>query len=388
VEYLAQATKGNEIMNDASSLKISPRQARACDACKNGRGEYAQIFVRSYLNNRANAIMHEESPLIRQWILLKTLSARHYGVTVKEMVQELGVSEKTIRRDLETFQTAGFPLIECVEDFGRKKWRIDQSKIQPGMSFTCDEAIAIYLGRRFLEPLAGTLFWDAAQRAFKKIRASLGEGTLKYIEKFAGMFHQTMVGASDYSQKADIIDHLMIGIEDHRAVFIAYQSLQATEPVTYDIFPYGLAYHHGSLYLIGRKSEKEEISHWKIDRISEAEVTKIPFQPPEDFDLSRHLSSSFGIFQGDGVVAVKVRFSPTVARYVQESIWHPSQQLTLGRDGSILAEFQLDGTEEIKRWILSFGRHAEVLEPAELSESIVTEARCLLDIYQVPNAKP
>ncbi len=79
----------------------------------------------------------------------------------------------------------------------------------------------------------------------------MGAGALKYVEKFAPLFHQTTVGASDYSKKADLIDELMIGIEDQRAVFLTYQSLRATEPVTYDVFPYGLTYHRGSLYLVG-----------------------------------------------------------------------------------------------------------------------------------------
>lgn len=54
--------------------------------------------------------MSEETPLVRQWIMLRKLSALHYGATVKEMVDEMGVSEKTIRRDLESFQRAGYPL--------------------------------------------------------------------------------------------------------------------------------------------------------------------------------------------------------------------------------------------------------------------------------------
>ena len=72
--------------------------------------------------------MNEESPLIRQWILLRTLAARKYGATVKELAREAGVSIKTIRRDLETFQTAGFPLQEVVGDFGRKKWHLESAK--------------------------------------------------------------------------------------------------------------------------------------------------------------------------------------------------------------------------------------------------------------------
>jgi predicted DNA-binding transcriptional regulator YafY len=89
------------------------------------------------------------------------------------MARDMGVTDKTIRRDLETFRAAGFPLEEIVEQYGRKKWRLDPAKTQPGLSFAFDEAVALFLGRRFLDPLAGTVFWDAVQRAFRKVRAML-----------------------------------------------------------------------------------------------------------------------------------------------------------------------------------------------------------------------
>jgi len=339
---------------------------------------YAQIKFRSYLR-RVEHLMPEESPLVRQWILLRTLCSRHYGATVKELAEEMAVSEKTIRRYLQTFQEAGFPLLEVEGEFGRKTWRLTTDKNQPPLSFTFDEAVALHLGRRLMEPLAGTLFWDAAQRAFKKIRASLGTDALKYAERFGGMFHQTTVGASDYSKKADLIDELMRGIEDRQAVFLTYQSLRATEPVTYDIYPYGLTYHRGSLYLVGRAPEHDEIRHWKVDRIEDAKVTGFPFNWPEDFDLQDHLAKSFGVYHGDGEVHVRVRFSPAVARYVTESKWHASQQLTEQKDGSVIAEFDLDGTEEVKGWVLSFGRHAEVLKPEELRFEIAEECVKILE---------
>jgi len=340
--------------------------------CNRDRIGYAEITFLRYLT-RVNHLMPEESPLVRQWILLRTLSSRHYGATVKELAVEMAVSEKTIRRYLQTFQEAGFPLEEVEGEFGRKNWRMTASKNGPPLSFTFDEAVALHLGRRLMEPLAGTLFWDAAQRAFKKILASLGDGALGYVERFGGMFHQTMVGASDYSKKADLIDELMRGIEDRQAVFLTYQSLRATEPVTYDIYPYGLTYHRGSLYLVGRAPEHDEIRHWKVDRIEDAEVTRVRFNWPEDFDLQDHLATSFGVYHGDGEVHVKVWFSVEVARYVQESSWHDSQKLSKQSDGGLLAEFDLDGTEEIKAWVLSFGRHAVVLEPEELRNEMRKE---------------
>jgi len=343
--------------------------------------DYAHILSRCYLK-RMDLAMADQLPLVRQWILLRKLCSSHYGITVQDMVHELGVSDKTIRRDLETFQAAGFPLKETVEEFGRKKWHIEEGKAEPGMYFAFDEAIALYLGRRFLEPLAGTPFWEAASRAFKKIRSTLGPKALKYIDQFGAIFHQTMVGAADYAKKAELIDELMVGIEDRRAVFITYQSLRATEPVTYDIYPYGLIYHRGALYLVGRSPQREEICHWKVSRIEDAEVTQVHFQRPDDFDLQRHLAKSFGVYHGDGDVKIVVRFAPAVARYVCESNWHESQKLTPQKDGGVVAEFQLSDTEEIKRWIMSFGQHAVVVEPESLREEILQELDWLVAAYR------
>ena len=123
--------------------------------------------------------MSEQSSLLRQWVLLRTLSARHSGASVKELAEELTVCEKTVRRDLDTFKQAGFPVEETVGQHGLKRWRLDPAKTQPGLSFAFDEAVALYLGRRFLDPLAGTVFWDAAQRAFRKVRAMLSAQALK-----------------------------------------------------------------------------------------------------------------------------------------------------------------------------------------------------------------
>jgi proteasome accessory factor B len=327
--------------------------------------------------------MAQQDALLRQWLLLKTLAARRHGATLKEMAEEMQVSEKTIHRDLQTFLTAGFPLLETTTEFGRKQWHLDADKIQPGMAFTFDEALAFYLGRHLLEPLAGTPVWEAAQRGLKKVRASLSESALQYIGKFADMVRQTSFGRHDYSTKAEVIDRLMVGIEDCRAVFITYQSLRATEPVTYDVYPYGLAYHRGSLYLVGRNPQREQVCHWKVDRIERAEIDEFRFQRPADFELQEHLASSFGIYHGDGAaeVRIRVRFSSAVARYVEESQWHSSQRLTKERDGSLLAEFCLDNTEEIKRWVMSFGPHAVVVEPETLRREILAELQSLLAAY-------
>ena len=420
----------------------------------------------------------------RQWQIVIAMMSRRGGVTVKELASEVGVDVRTIHRDLKTLRAAQFPLEERTSEHGRKHWKLAEGGTHVPIQFTWPEAVSLYLGRRLLDPLAGTNFWQSAHSAFGKIRATLGEAALLQLDKVSRSFLQTMPGISDYSSKADLIDSLMLAIEDHKIAFVAYQSERATEPVTLELYPYGIVYHRGSLYLIAysrdhetrsqQTNEKQEavadlvtdptspspqgtrlsfsaktvadlvtdptsprpqgtrppfsaktvadlvtdptspsprgtrppfsaatppvpgdesgnsLRHFKIDRVTDVEVTTLQFSLDPNFHLQKHLANSFGIFQGgdrpDHLQKIRIRFSSEAARYVQEKTWHPSQTLHREKDGSVILEVSLNNTTEIKSWTLSFGPRATVLEPASLRNEIIADLKTLLNKYQ-PNQK-
>jgi proteasome accessory factor B len=325
--------------------------------------------------------MPADSPLVRQWVLLQLLCARRYGMSVRELAEETGVTEKAIRRSLAMFRAAGMPLEHRIEAYGRKIWRIRLPSLRPELRFTMDEAVALYLARRLLEPLAGTYVWDAARRALAKIRSVLGRSVCNYAEQWVAAFHPIETPIHDYAAKAELIDRLVQAVEERRVVSLTYCSVRSTEATTYAVHPYGLAYHRGALYLIGHAPRHSAIRHWKADRIEAAELTSLRFFRPATFNLREHFRGCFGIFAGQADLCVRIRFAPTVARYIQEAIWHRSQQLTACSDGSLLGEFRVCGTEEIKSWVLSFGRHAEVMEPASLREELADELQSMLRQY-------
>ena len=72
----------------------------------------------------------------------------------------------------------------------------------------------------------------------------------------------------------------------------------------------------------------------------------------------------------DELHTVKVRISPGWARWVGEKIWHESQKAKKNGDGSLELSFRVAGLDEIKRWVLSFGPEAVVLEPEKLKEMV------------------
>lgn len=333
--------------------------------------------------------MDGATPLLRQWQIIIQLSARRSGATVKELAEEFGVVQRTIRRDLQALQRAGFPLDERTSSHGRKHWRLHADASRPPLRFTWDEAVALFLARRHLEPLAGTPLWESAQRAFRKIRATLSESAMRYLDKISGAFHHTRTGTGDYARKGEIIDGLMIAIEDRRIAFITYQSARATEPVTYEVYPFGIVFHRQSLYLVAYSVSHDEVRHFKIDRLSDVQLETLQFTRPADFDLQQHLADSFGIFHGEDGQSedVKIRFSPEVARYVAESRWHHSQKLSPQQDGSLIFQVTLGTTEEIKSWVLSFGAQAEVLKPRHLREEISEEIHRMEQQYKPARTK-
>ena len=327
--------------------------------------------------------MPDQPPILRHWSLLRSLSARRHGVTLRDLATEAAVSQKTILRDLELLRRLGFPVVNVTSDHGRKHWRLDGRDGLLQLTFTVEEAAALYLGRQFLEPLAGTDFFLGARSAFQKIRSTLGDAPLRHLEKLAAAFYHKTHGLADYSQKGQLIDDLIRAIEDRRLTIITYQSLRATEPVThYDVHPYGVVWHKHALYLIAHSCDHGAIRTFKVDRVSAAEVQELQFARPTDFDACALLSGSIGMFAGEGPVQhVRIRFSPAVARLVAERTCHPSQRLLPQADGSILAEFDLSSFEELTSWVLSFGRHAEVLEPQELRHEVERELREALALY-------
>lgn len=124
----------------------------------------------------------------------------------------MSVSIETVRRDIVDLGTAGFRVHETVGYRGVKRWRVEG--FEDNFGFTITDLISIYMGRQFLEPLAGTPFWEGQQKVFSKIRGTLGENGMKYLKKLAASLHATSVGASDYTQRSQMIDDLTVAIED------------------------------------------------------------------------------------------------------------------------------------------------------------------------------
>ena len=163
-------------------------------------------------------------------------------------------------------------------------------------------------------------------------------------------------------------------------VRIAY-SKSGREPAQYDIDPYTIVLAKGGLYLLAYAHNRDAVRIFALERISAITVTRQRFEMPDEFEPEACFSDAFGLVT-DSPMRIKVRFDRELAHMVKDRIWKSGQKLSVAHDGSILLEFEASGSMEIMAWILSYGRHAELLEPPELRKEMRRQAKALREIYR------
>lgn len=323
-----------------------------------------------------------ETTFDRQWKIIQLLGNTEVGLSLDEIAETTGMNRRSIQRHFALFRTNGLPLMEEVTDSKIKKYRI---KLQEtNLSFTLDEVIAVYTGRRFLEPMRGSYLWEAMQNALQKMRQSLGTPLIRFLERSIGTFGRTEFGWSDYQGRGAMIDDLATAIENQQCVMILYQSLQDSEASSTKVSPYGLIHHDGSLYLVGFSHKRNGVRHWKVDRMQGVTRMGEFFSSGEEFDLQEHLAGLFGIFSDGGdeeVQTVRVRFDSSLSGPIREKHWHKTERFLEEVDGSVVLEFEVSNLQVVKRWLLSHGRHAKVLGPVELIELLRAEVAQMTALY-------
>ncbi|GAA4458910.1 helix-turn-helix transcriptional regulator [Novipirellula rosea] len=279
--------------------------------------------------------------------LLRLITLGRGDETIESLAASLGVSEKTVRRDIVGLRQLGIAIQEHVCQHGRKTYSLSRESIDQ-VRFTYDEAFSLMVCRAGTSDFDGTVIGDASRSAFEKIQVALGGNHDDYFRRISPWLHRSP-GYGDYRDQADVIDAITLGIEDNKANSIVYLSARSTEPVSYDIHPYGLAEHNGALYVVGHSCYHGEIRTWKIDRMESAEVTEISFDRPADFNLSKHFSGAFAVIAGSEPVTVRIRFRGSATRYAAERKINATQTEAPGPGGSLDVSVRLTSTIEITR---------------------------------------
>jgi len=304
------------------------------------------------------------------------------GITEKEIANELEMSEKqrSINNYLRDLELQG----KIYKEDKSTLWYalpFDSVKLR-GIELSPEEAMTLYLAVRLLVKQHDKQN-DAAQLALTKLA--------EVLTGDAGIGHEIYQAALELTHRpgdeayARIFRTMMQGYIYRRKVTITYKPLNAKAFDTifspYLFEPSAIGY---ATYAIGHSSIVNDQRTYKLERIQHAALTREEYVIPADFSGLEILRNAWSIIHGENLVSVKLRFSPEVTERVRESQWHPSQKPVVDdpdTPGWIIWEAKVADTIDLKPWVRSWGADCEVLEPKELREELMGEARRLAERY-------
>jgi len=326
------------------------------------------------------ATMARGDQLARQWTIIQTLMQSRRGQTPGELAGALGCHSRTVYRDLEALQAAGFPVTTARAD-GRTRWQIMDGARHPlPLPLSLTELMALYLSRGVLRSLGQTPFQDAIESLLQKIQAILPAAHRENLSAFDRHVGVHAGPRRDQGSLNAVIEDLHRCLATRHYARMDYFTMSRQAHTRRKVAPLRLWFFDGAVYLIAYCTERRDLRIFALDRIQGLEVTDEPYALPDGLSADRALEASFGVFRGPPEV-VRVRFDAAVAGYIRERLWHPSQVLTPEADGSLVFEAQVAGIEEIRHWILRWGRHARVLGPASLRAAVAEEAEAMVRVY-------
>jgi len=313
--------------------------------------------------------------VIRQWTILREIEqARAAGVTIDDLAGLCEVTTRTIRRDLQALEEAGFPIYDDrSSDDGRTRWRLNGQAFRGlATGLTVSELCALYFSRTLLETLAGTPFSADLASAFDKLAGVL----TPHMQRFLDQLPHVIAAKGARVQPPEeghrpAVGRLLEAILHQRQTRLTYHSTSSGRTKTYLVHPLRLAYAQGALYLLAFVPEYAEVRTFATDRVQDVSLLEERFErldeaPDEAFP------HSLGVHSGEPE-RVRVRFDAGSAAYVRSRAWHPSQLVEDLPDGGVDVTLHVCVDRALRSWILGFGAAARAVEPAALADDIERE---------------
>ncbi|USG65587.1 YafY family transcriptional regulator [Brevibacillus ruminantium] len=303
----------------------------------------------------------------RQLAILLELQRRG-SLRAEDLAAVFETSVRTIYRDVQALSEAGVPIIGAPG----QGYSLMEGYFLPPLHFTAEEAVTMLLGLDFVEQQFDPVYRASAQDSRKKIESILPEAVRREAARVRSGFKLLTSHAPADDPVRITLQQLRQAIQEERKVRFLYTKKlpekDGNRQHLRDVTPYGLAFVNGSWSLLGFCDLRQELRHFRLDRMASLCLLEEKAVPPADFNLqayrpddNRHLSMT-------------VRMAYDVAEHVKESRFYFIDTMAEQPDG-LYVTLRFRQPEEVLPWVLGFGAKAVVIEPESFRERIRCEIK-------------
>ena len=227
----------------------------------------------------------------RLFLIIHALRGRRTALQARSLAETLGVSLRTVYRDVADLQLSGVP----IEGEAGVGYVLRKGADIPPLMFTAEELESLVVGTRFVRAFAGERLAEGAQAALMKIEAVLPP---ELRERAA----RTRIYAPVYRDEMKLafaarIDRLHAAIEGQLVLRLVYRD-EAGQASTRDVEPLCLAFWGGKWTLGTWCRLRGAFRNFRPDRIDQFEETGERFAAGEGRDLDAYLDAMRGYYAG------------------------------------------------------------------------------------------
>lgn len=298
--------------------------------------------------------LHRGRQVVRQWQILVALRGARFGLTLKQLREavDAGCSERTLYRDIEQLQAAGFG-VDTTEA------RIALRQDIGGMPCTPDDVVALAQVAHALEHsgVVGATLKSLQHRLYSSLTE---RGREFYRELLATQLFTLPASLPAPMAQLSVIED---AISREHLLSIVYRSPRSGES-TRVVRPYATWHAGGQSYLIADCRTAKTFRTFHVARVVQAEVLDEAFDRDPAFKLDEYTRQAFRVMGGPASRVV-IELSPVVEHLARERVIHPSQRVEVvgGKTHLVLVT---GGLPELAAWIAGSGGEIRVVEPEAL----------------------
>jgi predicted DNA-binding transcriptional regulator YafY len=291
-------------------------------------------------------------------------------ITAAELAQELEVSERTARRDLEGLALAGVPVYSQPGRGGG--WELVGGARTDLSGLTADETRALFL---IAGPGAAT---PAVRAALRKLVRALPSTFRSQAEAAAGAVMRDAAGWDHAEPVTPVhLEALQRAVIEGIQVELGYRRRDGEVSVR-TVHPLGLVVKNGTWYLIGDTTTGQRT--FRVSRVRSVTETDRPIVRPDDFDLSEAWRSIVtNIDAQRAPLAVRLRTDERtvdVLRYMFGS--RVGEESVDSSSGRVTVEVRAQSELMLARQLAGFGDAIEILTPAAVRDHLAEIGRGLV----------
>lgn len=321
-------------------------------------------------------------PTERMWRIHELLAAGTYP-NCSALAHEFEVSHKTAKRDID-FMRDHFDLpIEYDRQHRGFRYTQPVDRFPGEARMTEAEIFSLLIAHKVTSQYEGLPFQKTLEAGFRKLIARLDHRRRQVVSGFYDALSFRPVGAEEPDARAMAL--LATALSEGRALAFDYRKPGSKQSDGRHVLPYHVACIDNRFYLVAHDRTRGDLRTFALNRISNPALTADRFERPKNFDPEIYLRKGFAAMTGSGDYEILVEFDSWATDIMRGCRWHKTQEITHLAGGASRFRVRVSCLEEIERWILSWGTHANVISPVALTERLANSARALCLRY---SAKP